>query len=90
MGNPGEEVQVADADVAGNLDLLVLVDGERDHAVHVAGPQPGSSIAAFTASQANCISLRPDSFENSVWPIPTMAAFPAMPSLLMHRPRRAG
>ena len=41
------------------------------------GVQPGvRSIAALTASQASCISLRPDSFENSVWPIPTMAAFP--------------
>ena len=41
------------------------------------GVRPASSIAALTASQASCSSLRPDSLENSVWPIPTMARLPA-------------
>ena len=39
-----------------------------------AGVSPASSIAAFTASLASCSSERPEFFENSVCPIPTMAA----------------
>ena len=37
----GEEVQVADAHVAGDFDLVAGVHGEGDHAVDVAGGQPG-------------------------------------------------
>ena len=40
------------------------------------GDRPASSSAARTASHASCSSLRPDSFENSVWPIPAIAARP--------------
>lgn len=54
-----------------------------------AGVRPASSSAALTASHANCSSLRPDSLENSVWPIPTMAAAPGK-MLLMSPHRRAG
>src|ERR1700739_2921923 len=36
----GEERQVADADTAGALDLLIRVHREGDHAVDVAGSQP--------------------------------------------------
>ena len=50
------------------------------------GARPASSSAALTASHANCSSLRPDSFENSVWPIPTMAAAPG--SVRLMRPTR--
>jgi hypothetical protein len=39
-----------------------------------AAVSPASSIAALAASQANCSSLRPESLENSVCPIPTTAA----------------
>ncbi|CDO90084.1 hypothetical protein BN973_04475 [Mycobacterium triplex] len=52
------------------------------------GVRPASSSAALTASHANCSSLRPDSLENSVWPIPTIAQLPG--SELMRPPRRAG
>ena len=38
------------------------------------GRSPASSIAALTASQASWSSVRPDSFENSVWPMPAIAA----------------
>ena len=38
---------------------------------------PASSSAASTHSHASCSSVRPDSLENSVWPIPAIAAFPA-------------
>ena len=38
------------------------------------GSSPASSIAAFTASLASWSSDRPEFFENSVWPIPTMTA----------------
>ena len=41
------------------------------------GDRPASSSAALTDSHANCSSLRPDSLENSVWPMPAMAVFPA-------------
>ena len=41
------------------------------------GFSPASSSAALTASQASCSSLRPDSLENSVWPMPAIAALPA-------------
>ena len=53
------------------------------------GASPASSIAALTASQANCSSLRPDSLENSVWPIPAIAQLPGSEPL-MRRLRRAG
>ena len=43
------------------------------------GWRPASSMAAPTASIANRISLRPLSFENSVAPMPAMAALPASP-----------
>jgi hypothetical protein len=36
--HPGEEGQVADADVAGDVDLVIGVDGERDHPVDISGP----------------------------------------------------
>src|SRR6185295_15412363 len=48
------------------------------------GCSPASSIAALTASQASRSSLRPDSFENSVWPIPAIAALP--PRLISRLP----
>jgi hypothetical protein len=38
------------------------------------GANPASAIAASHASTASRISERPDSFENSVAPIPTTAA----------------
>ncbi len=38
-----------------------------------AGVSPASATAAVTASAASCSSLRPECFENSVWPIPTIA-----------------
>ena len=41
MRDAGEECQVADSDIAGDLDLLVVVDAEGDHAVDVGWPQPG-------------------------------------------------
>src|SRR6185437_2635082 len=37
--NPGEERQIADADVAGHLDLVAGIHRERDHAVDVARRQ---------------------------------------------------
>ena len=52
------------------------------------GCSPASSSAALTASQASWSSLRPDSFENSVWPMPAIAALPA--SELMRPCPRAG
>src|SRR5438309_1215328 len=42
-----------------------------------AGARPASSRAAFTASVAMRISVRPESLENSVAPMPATAAFPA-------------
>src|SRR6516164_10694930 len=41
-----------------------------------AGLRPASSSASSTASAANRSSLRPESFEKSVAPMPTMAALP--------------
>jgi hypothetical protein len=41
VGHAREVRQVADADAAGDLDLLVSVHRERDHAVDVVGPQTG-------------------------------------------------
>jgi hypothetical protein len=41
------------------------------------GAMPASSSAARTASAARRNSLRPDSLENSVAPIPLMAVVPA-------------
>ncbi len=46
------------------------------------GDSPASSNAALTASQANCSSLRPDSLENSVWPIPAIAQLPGSELLM--------
>ena len=40
---------------------------------------PASSQAALIASHASWISLRPESHENSVSPIPTMAALSRIP-----------
>src|SRR5262245_46485620 len=37
------------------------------------GSRPASPSAAWIASTASCISLRPESFENSVAPMPAMA-----------------
>ncbi len=54
------------------------------------GDNPASSSAALTASQANCSSLRPDSLENSVWPIPAMAVVPASSETLMRLLRPTG
>src|ERR1700684_2967767 len=34
---------------------------------------PASASAATIASAASCVSLRPAAFENSVWPMPTIA-----------------
>ena len=39
-----------------------------------AGERPASTIAACAASAASWSSLRPESFENSVWPMPAIAA----------------
>ena len=47
-----------------------------------AGASPASSSAACTASTASFSSLRPESLENSVAPIPAMAAFPPSESAL--------
>lgn len=57
------------------------------------GVSPASSSAVRTASTANRSSLRPESLENSVAPIPTTAAAPPRLSLvrtLIGRPRAAG
>ncbi len=40
------------------------------------GARPASARASRTASQASCSSLRPESLENSVAPMPAMAATP--------------
>ncbi len=45
-----------------------------------AGVRPASSRAACTASTASRSSLRPESLENSVAPMPAMAARPPSPS----------
>src|SRR3954470_903289 len=47
------------------------------------GSTPASSHAATHASSASCSSLRPESFENSVAPIPTIAACPAYECLTL-------
>lgn len=47
-----------------------------------AGVSPASSRAARTASTASFSSLRPESLENSVAPIPTIAARPPSESAL--------
>src|SRR5262249_31126524 len=39
--HPPEETQVADTDVARDVDLVAGVHGERDHAVDIAGGQAG-------------------------------------------------
>src|SRR5882757_11301335 len=49
-----------------------------------AGVSPASSSASSTASEASRSSLRPEFFEKSVAPMPTIAAFPDS-SLLMPR-----
>jgi hypothetical protein len=41
------------------------------------GRRPASASAAITASQASRSSLRPESFENSVAPMPAIAVAPA-------------
>ena len=54
-----------------------------------AGVSPASSNAARTASTASRSSLRPESLENSVAPIPTIAACPPRVSrvrVLIYRP----
>src|SRR5215470_18719042 len=38
------------------------------------GAMPASSSAAFAHSAASWSSLRPESFENTVWPMPAIAA----------------
>ena len=43
------------------------------------GAMPASSQAALMASEASCNSLRPEFQENSVSPMPTMAALSRMP-----------
>lgn len=47
-----------------------------------AGVSPASSRAVWTASTASLSSLRPESLENSVAPMPTMAARPPSSSLI--------
>lgn len=47
MGDPGEERQVPDPDIAGDLDLLVVVDAEGDHAVDVGGTKTGVAYGGF-------------------------------------------
>ncbi len=47
-----------------------------------AGVRPASSRAACTASTASLSSLRPESLENSVAPMPATAARPPSPSRL--------
>ena len=49
-----------------------------------AGAMPASSHAAFTASAASWSSLRPERFENSVWPMPAIAV--SRPDLLLRSP----
>ena len=55
-----------------------------------AGAIPASSSAATTASQARLSSLRPESLENSVAPMPTMAAWPPSSLRRLMRHPRAG
>ena len=50
------------------------------------GARPASSSAALTASHANCSSLRPDSLENSVWPMPAMAVAPGSVLVMRRAP----
>ena len=73
-----EEGQVADAEGAGHLDLGVGVGREGDHAVDV-GRRRGRRRPGRrrTASVARRSSLRPESLENSVAPMPLMAVVPA-------------
>src|SRR3954454_19972946 len=47
------------------------------------GSTPASAHAATHASNASCSSLRPESLENSVAPIPTIAAPPAYECLTL-------
>ena len=44
------------------------------------GGEPGVVERGVHASHASCSSVRPDSFENSVWPMPAIAARPREPS----------
>ena len=55
-----------------------------------AGSSPASAMAAVTASQASWSSLRPDALENSVAPMPTIAAAPAMSAAHTAPPRTSG
>src|SRR5215469_14380848 len=43
-----------------------------------AGSMPASARAALEASAASCSSLRPEFLENSVWPMPAIAAYLVM------------
>ncbi|MCU1659085.1 MAG: hypothetical protein JWO57_3741 [Pseudonocardiales bacterium] len=52
------------------------------------GRRPASSRAARTHSAAKRSSLRPESFENSVAPMPAIAALPDSPPVMSLRPRR--
>ena len=51
-----------------------------------AGVRPASSSASSTASAASRSSLRPEFFEKSVAPIPTIAAFPDSSPGIRHPP----
>src|SRR3954452_20667161 len=60
--------------------LRMRASSSLESAVNVTVPSmssgeiPASSMAARAASDASCSSLRPEFLENSVWPMPTMAA----------------
>ena len=54
------------------------------------GSRPASPIAARTASAQSWSSLRPESLENSVWPIPTIAAPFLIEAISRPSPPRAG
>ena len=76
--DPAEEGQLADAQAAGDLDLGVGVRAEGDQAVDVGRLDAGVVAGRrSTASAASRSSLRPDSLENSVAPMPAMAVLPA-------------
>ena len=83
--DPAEEPQVAHAQLARQRDLGGGVHRERRQAVDVAGRQPASASAARVASTESWSSERPDSLENSVAPMPAIAALPREASR-DHRP----
>ena len=74
--DPAEEGELADAEAAGDLDLRVGVRAEGHQAVDLGRLDAGVRRARSTASAASRSSLRPDSLENSVAPMPTMAVLP--------------